>query len=84
MSVDDLLKSTKPIIYETGQEEWPYALSGTCYPVKYDGTLFVVSAFHCYKNFNIQPESTLYPSPNDPTGFFAFDKKVRTRATSQG
>lgn len=81
MKINDLLKSTKPILYETETEEWPYALSGTCYPVKYNGYLFIVSAFHCYSNFQIEPEVTLYPRPSDPTGFFAFDFKLRARAT---
>lgn len=80
MNIDNLLNSTKPIIYETGEEQWPYALSGTCYPVKYNGTLFIVSAFHCYENCRIQPEDTLYPRPDDPRGFFAFDKKFRAHS----
>ncbi len=80
MNIDDLLKSTKPILYETGADEWPYAFSGTCYPVKYNKTLYIVSAFHCYSNFKIKPENTLYPRPENPTGFFAFDTKVRARA----
>ena len=80
MNIDDLLKSTKPILYETEMEEWPYAFSGTCYPVKYNKTLFIVSAFHCYNNFKIEPENTLYPRPEKPTRFLAFDTKVRARA----
>ena len=84
MKIDDLLKSTKPILYETGTEEWPYAFSGTCYPVKYEGALFIVSAFHCYSNVQIEPENTLYPRPDDPTGFFAFDTQVRAHATHMG
>jgi len=80
MKIDDLLNSTKPIIYETGQEEWPYLLSGTCYPVKYDGALFITSAFHCYEDRNIQPDVTLYPRPEDATSFFAFDQISRARA----
>jgi hypothetical protein len=80
MNIDDLLNSTKPILYETGVEEWPYALSGTCYPVKFRATLFVISAFHCYSNFGIEPEDTLYPRPDDPRGFFAFDTKFRAHS----
>ena len=80
MNIDDLLKSTKPILYETGHDEWPYAFSGTCYPVKHNKALFIVSAFHCYSNFKIAPENTLYPRPDDPTGFFAFDATLRAHA----
>jgi hypothetical protein len=79
MNIDDLLKSTKPILYETSEEGWPYALSGTCYPVKFNNTLFIVSAYHCYSNWNIKPENTLYSRPGDPTAFLAFDTKVRAR-----
>ncbi len=80
MTISDLLDATKPIIYETGVEEYPYALSGTCYPVRYHRNLFVVSAFHCYKNFNIEPEQTLYPRPANPTEFFALDRWFRAHA----
>lgn len=78
--IDALLNSTKPILYETGNDAWPYALSGTCYPVKYNGSLFIVSAFHCYENSSIQPEQTLYPRPDDPSCFFAFDMQTRAHA----
>lgn len=77
MTIDDLLNSTKPIVFETGEEEWPYALSGTCYPVKYNGVLFIVSAFHCYSNLKIKPENTLYPRPDNSNRFFAFDQQSR-------
>lgn len=80
MKIDDLLNSTKPILYETGEEEWPYAFSGTCYPVKYNSALFITSAFHCYGNIQIEPEETLYPRPDDPRSFFAFDQKSRAHA----
>jgi hypothetical protein len=61
-------------------DEWPYAFSGTCYPVKYNGDLFIVSAFHCYRNFQIKPENTLYPRPNNRNRFFAFDQTSRAQA----
>ena len=80
MNVNELLTSTKPIVYETNSEEYPYALSGTCYPVKYDRTLFIVSAYHCYENSKIDPEQTLYPRPEYPKGFFAYDLKSRAHA----
>lgn len=75
--VNALLGSTRPILYETGSDEWPYAYSGSCFPVKFRRQLFVVSAFHCYVNFGIEPEQTLYPRPDAPSGFFGFDLKVR-------
>lgn len=80
MNINELLASTRPIIYETESEEYPYALSGTCYPVKYNGTLFIVSANHCYENFGIEPDQTLYPIPDDTTHFFAYDMKYRAKA----
>ena len=80
MTIDGLLNSTKPILYETGFDEWPYALSGTCFPVRYGDALFIVSANHCYDNIGISPEQTLYPRPDDPSGFFGFDLKVRARS----
>lgn len=80
MNIKDLLESTKPILYETQSQEWPYALSGTCYPVKYNRALYIISAFHCYSNINIRPECTLYPRPDDSSKFFAFDATVRARA----
>jgi len=80
MTIDELLNPTRPILYETDFDEWPYALSGTCFPVKYGDELFIVSANHCYDNTGIFPEQTLYPRPDDPSGFLAFDLKVRARS----
>lgn len=80
MDIDILLRSTQPVLYETSSEEFPYALAGTCYPVKYGETLFIVSAFHCYKNFGINPEQTLYSRPDDKRTFFAFDQQTRAQA----
>ena len=80
MNIEHLLQATKPILFETNDEESPYGLCGTCYPVKYKNDLFIVSAFHCYDNFEVDPKNTLYPRPEDPNSFFAFDKKVRAKA----
>jgi len=73
MGIEELLTSTMPILYDTGCEEWPYAYAGTCFPVRYMETLFIVSADHRYRNHGISPERTLYPTPDDPASFFAFD-----------
>lgn len=79
MNIEDLLLSTQPIIFEELDETEPYDYSGTCYPVKYKGSLFIVSAYHCYKTCNIEPEGTLFPLPSDPQEFFAFDRTYRFR-----
>jgi hypothetical protein len=79
MKIEALLDSTQPVLYETGDDDYPYGLSGTCFPIRYNGVLFIITAFHCYLNFNIKPEQTLYPSPQDPTVFFAFDRTIRGR-----
>jgi hypothetical protein len=82
MTIDDLLASTEPILYETFCDEYIYAYSGTCYPVKYSGRLFIVSANHCFENSGISPEQTLYPIPTGrgPQRFFGIDAKYRAKA----
>ncbi len=82
MDINELLMSTKPILYDTGDEHWPYAYSGTCFPVRFRDALYVVSADHCYKNFGIEPQQTMYPMPGDPRTAFPFDLKVRAEAPS--
>jgi len=72
-----ILKSTQPLLYETGFDEWPYAYAGSCFPVRWDGRLYIVSAYHCYENHQIAPESTLYSIPSDPRRFFGFCNTLR-------
>ncbi|MCC6444125.1 MAG: hypothetical protein IT210_11815 [Armatimonadetes bacterium] len=80
MTGQDIINTTKPILFETSLEEFPYGLVGTCYPVKYNGSLYIVSAFHCYSKYELKPEQTCYPRPDDPTDFFAFDRCARFKA----
>ncbi|MGD9212513.1 MAG: hypothetical protein PVI90_17150 [Desulfobacteraceae bacterium] len=75
--VPGILYSTKPILYETGYEEWPYAYAGSCFPVRWQNNLYIVSAFHCYKNHQVKPEDTLYPIPTNTQSFFGFCCKLR-------
>ena len=72
-----ILNSTKPVLYETGYVEWPYAYAGSCYPVRWKNNLYIISAHHCYKNHNVKPEKTLYPIPNSgPLQFYGFNFKL--------
>lgn len=72
-----IINSTKPILYDTGYEEWPYAYAGSCYPVRWKSNLYIISAHHCYKNHDVKPEKTLYPIPgSDPLQFYGFDFKL--------
>jgi len=50
MEVPNILDSTKPVLYQTGYEEWPYAYAGSCFPVRWKNNLYIVSAFHCFEN----------------------------------
>ncbi|NTU50085.1 MAG: hypothetical protein HGA87_04230 [Desulfobulbaceae bacterium] len=34
--IPNILKSTQPLLYETGFDEWPYAYAGSCFPVRWD------------------------------------------------
>lgn len=79
-TVDALLNSTKPIVFDTKTPEWPYAYCGTCFPVRFRETLYIVSADHCYTNFAITPPQTLYMTPNDLHTAFAFDLQVRAES----
>ena len=75
----DILDSTKPVLYETGYEEWPYAYAGSCFPVRWKNNLYIVSAFHCFENHQVEPEATLYPIPTDTEQFFGFCCKYRAK-----
>lgn len=74
--IPEILKSTQPLLYETGFEEWPYAYAGSCFPVRWGSTLYIVSAFHCYENHQVVPEDTLYAIPSDQRNFFGFCNKL--------
>jgi hypothetical protein len=79
MNIPSILKSTKPILYETGYDEWPYAYAGSCFPIRWKKTLYIVSAYHCFENHQINPEDTLYPIPTDQSSFFGFCQKLRVK-----
>lgn len=76
-NVPKILKSTQPLLYETGFEEWPYAYAGSCFPVRWKGSLYIVSAYHCYENHQIAPENTLYSTPSGQRSFFGFCNTLR-------
>lgn len=80
MKTPNILDSTQPILYETGYEEWPYAYAGSCFPVRWKNYLYIVSAFHCFENHQVEPERTLYPIPTDTKLFFGFCCKLRAKA----
>ncbi len=82
--VPSILNSTKPILYETGYEEWPYGYAGSCFPVRWRNNLYIVSAFHCYKNHQVDPEKTLYPIPTDSNNYFGFCCKTRAKVNKAG
>lgn len=79
MEVPGILNSTKPVLYETGYEDWPYAYAGSCFPVRWKNNLYIVSAFHCFENHQVEPEETLYPIPTDTDQFFGFCCKLRAK-----
>ncbi|NTU49956.1 MAG: hypothetical protein HGA87_03550 [Desulfobulbaceae bacterium] len=74
-----ILDSTKPILYETGYEEWPYAYAGSCFPVRWKNKLYIVSAFHCFENHQVEPEATLYPIPVKQDHFFGYCCMLRAK-----
>lgn len=76
MAIEDLLNSTMPLLCETGDEEWPYAFAGTCFPVKWKRNTYIISAGHCYKNHELNPTQTLYPIPEDKRTYFGFSDLI--------
>lgn len=80
MNVPKILESTKPLLYETGYDDWPYAYAGSCFPVRWKNQLYIVSAFHCFENHQVQPEATLYPIPMRQEDFFGYCCKLRGKA----
>lgn len=79
VKIPSILNSTKPILYETGYKEWPYAYAGSCFPVRWKSNLYVVSAYHCFENHLVAPECTLYPVPTKPEDFFSFCCNLRAK-----
>lgn len=76
-STPKILNSTKPVLYETGYADWPYAFAGSCFPIRWGRKLYIVSAYHCYENHQVKPEDTLYPLPEDDRRFLGFCSKTR-------
>jgi hypothetical protein len=74
MNHPNVLEATKPLLYETGVEEYPYQYAGTCFPLRCYGELYILSAKHCYTNHQLKPECTLFPVSTDPRSFYAFDR----------
>jgi len=74
-----ILESTKPVLYETGYDEWPYSFAGSCFPIRWENKLYIVSAFHCYENHQVKPEDTLYKIPIDQENFFGFCNTLRAK-----
>jgi len=76
-NIQEILQSTMPLLYDTGFQDYPYAYAGSCFPVRWGEKLYIVSAYHCYKNHEVTPEHTLYPIPSNSTSFFGFRNKLR-------
>ncbi|MDX8399041.1 MAG: hypothetical protein R8K20_02185, partial [Gallionellaceae bacterium] len=74
-----ILNSTKPILYKTGYDEWPYAYAGSCFPVRWQNKLYIVSAFHCFENHQVEPEATLYPIPIKQNHFYGYCCTLRAK-----
>lgn len=79
MKSPKILDSTQPLLYETGYKEWPYAYAGSCFPIRWKNNLYIVSAFHCFENHQVKPESTLYPIPLNTKHFFGFCCTLRAK-----
>ncbi len=50
MKLNDLLKCSKPLFFDTRDEGWGYAFGGTCFIAAYRGSHFVITARHCVDN----------------------------------
>jgi hypothetical protein len=75
-----IINSTQPILYDTEYEDWPYAYAGSCYPVRWNKNLYIISAYHCYENHDVKPEKTLYSIPkSEPLQFYGFNFKLTAK-----
>ena len=79
MHIPKILESTKPVLYETGYDEWLYSYAGSCFPVRWKNNIYIVSAFHCYENHQVKPEDTLYPIPKKLDEYFGFCCTLRAK-----
>jgi hypothetical protein len=77
INTPSIINSTKPVLYDTGDVNFPYAYAGTCYPVKWENNFYIISSAHCYENHSVKPEKTLYPIPHSsPLQFYGFNVKL--------
>ena len=57
MTLDDILKCVRPLLFETESGEYKYCCKGTCFIVAYKEEHFVVTAKHCLTNQGFPPET---------------------------
>jgi hypothetical protein len=41
INTPSIINSTKPVLYDTGDVNFPYAYAGTCYPVKWENNFYI-------------------------------------------
>ena len=64
-TLNKILNYTKPLLYDTDYEGYEYAYAGSCFLLKWQEKLYIVSAKHCFDNHhNIKAKDIMYPIPN--------------------
>jgi hypothetical protein len=63
MSLDHLLETVKPVLYETGNEDAPYSGCGTCFLVLHNKQTYIVTAKHVV-NGNLGESLMVFPNRN--------------------
>ena len=63
-TLNKILNYTKPLLYDTDYQGYEYANAGSCFLLKWQEKLYIISAKHCFKNHKVKAKDIMYPIPN--------------------
>jgi len=76
-----IFKCARPLLFETGIDEYPYCVNGTAFILRFRGRHFIVSAAHLLRGFEVdQVRFQYHPSASD---FVVWNAVHRLRGLDQ-
>jgi hypothetical protein len=71
--IKSVLDLTQGIIWETGLEGYDYSVTGSCFPLRYKNSLYIVTALHVLRNLCREPKDMMYIVGSDKRNAFSYD-----------
>jgi hypothetical protein len=68
------LGCAKPLLFDTGLEDFPYAAGGSSFLILHRACLLLVTADHCLRNNRTKPSEVLVLDASDGRTFLTFDR----------